>query len=618
MCGLLGIATGLGRQPSVSDETVERLRDLMVHRGPDGAGLLRRGNVVLAHRRLAVIDPGPSGAQPMCSPDGRFALVYNGELYNDDEVRAALVSEGVVFQSACDTETVLWAIATWGRDGLSRLRGMFAIAFHDRREHRLLLARDPLGIKPLYYCLNPSGTSQLLFASEPGPLLRHPDVSIRPDLATISSYLTTIRVTMGCRTLFDGVRTCVPGESIEVDLSGDAPRLDASVCGVDGPSGSERVWETVDASVRAHLRSDVSACALLSGGLDSAAIVSRSCEALSDRATEFGAGWGRDRPVRTYCAGAPAGDFRSEDLPFARRFAGQIGTDHTEVPIDEALFLERWCSLIDRTGVPLSTPNEVAINEVARVLRARGDIVTLTGEGADELFGGYDLVLEAARRFEAAVSTDVGVAERARFLLDAAAWTPISAKPALLRDAVWGAVEQDAALQTWATETFELASASCEEGADPLEPHLRFIRRTNLTGLLRRLDSATMLESVEGRTPLADVHVARLAGGLRMERKFMPAASDAPGAQPSRSKIALREAFADELPPWICERPKASFPLPFEQWIGAVTDRVRGATLVRELLEPEAVTLICSDPARHWQLAWPVFNLALWGDRWWS
>jgi asparagine synthase (glutamine-hydrolysing) len=156
---------------------------------------------VLAHRRLAVIDPTPAGHQPMVAADGRTALVYNGELYNDAEIRAELERGGVVFRTACDTETVLAALERWGPGAMCRLRGMYALGYVDLRTRRLILARDPLGIKPLYYAIaqRGGGGSEVVFASEIPALLAHPGLSAQPDLVTVSSYLTTIRTTLGRR-----------------------------------------------------------------------------------------------------------------------------------------------------------------------------------------------------------------------------------------------------------------------------------------------------------------------------------------------------------------------------------------------------------------------------------
>jgi asparagine synthase (glutamine-hydrolysing) len=195
------------------------------------------------------------------------------------------------------------------------------------------------------------------------------------------------------------------------------------------------------------------------------------------------------------------------------------------------------------------------------------------------------------------------------FQLLANAWVPPGSKPGLLRDDAWRALEGDADL----LELYEREFAEAFSGAgsdSPLQAHLRFLRRVNLTGLLQRLDSATMLEGVEGRTPLADIEVCRAAEALPMSRKFT--------LSPVRTKIALREAFASDLPTEIVSRPKASFPLPFREWLGPCAGELRRSALLREIVSPGALELIAADPATHWRVAWPVINLAMWGRVWWG
>lgn len=599
MCGLLGLAgTNL-----LDDAGVARIRDTLTHRGPDGSGLWRGPRLALAHRRLAVLDPTPAGAQPMVLPDGS-ALVYNGELYNDGELREALTREGVRFHSACDTETVLHALRQWGTKALPHLRGMFALAYFNAPGRRLILARDPLGIKPLFYRLGPIGPSeQLIFASEPHAILSHPGVAARPDLATISGYLTTIRTTLGDRTLFDSILTLRPGESLTFDLSGDEPRIvarerisvAASAVAADDTAASVR--DAIEDSVHRHLRSDVPTCCLLSGGLDSSiiAVIARR----------------RDPALHTYCSGAPAtapidGIPQTEDFAFARQMAAHLGTSHTEAPVTRELFARRWPEVVHDLGLPLSTPNEVAINEVARRIHADGRIVTLSGEGADELFGGYDRPLSDAAAFLARSPDE---AATACFLLDSAAWIPSSAKAQLLNPSLWRAIESDAAL----SETYrdEFAAARAERDDEPLQAHLRFQRRVNLTGLVARLDTATMLAGIEGRTPFADVAIARLAESLPMREKFE-------AGPPARTKIALREAFAPDLPPRITARAKASFPLPFQAWMEDNASALRQSSFAREVFTDQAIAAVAASPRELWRFAWPMINIALWGRRWWG
>lgn len=596
MCGICGVVgSGVGGL-GVSRERFVSMRDALSHRGPDDAGLYEGAGVLLGHRRLSVIDPTPAGRQPMSTGDGRYVLVYNGELYNDAALRGELEEAGVVFRTSCDTETVLHAVARWGDGAARRMRGMYALAVWDSVERVLLLGRDGFGMKPLYWAV---AGGAVVFASEIPAILMHPDVSARPDWGAVSGYLTTIRTTMGERTLYAGVHAVEPGAWLRFEMNGGEPRAVRSDFGIGVRGGVGSVEEEVIGSVRAHLRSDVPWCCLLSGGLDStvlAAVATREA--------------GR---LRTYVSGCPdAGDGRADDFVFAREAAGAIGSAHTEVPVDRGLFLERWAWMVERLGVPLSTPNEVAIYEVAASLRRDGHVVTLSGEGADELFGGYDLTLGSA---ESHVDAN-GVGRDPGFALASGSWMPPGEKASFVNAGFWRDAEEDAALVGLYADVHggllddvagELPWAGERERR--LQALLRMQRRFNLVGLLGRLDTATMLASVEGRTPFADVRVATAAEGLAMDRKFV-------SGDPSQTKIALREAFRGMVPASIADRPKRSFPLPFEGWMGELVEAIRGSGLVEQVYSRAAVELVCADPGSLWILSWPMSNLALWGRRW--
>lgn len=633
MCGIAGFIAPLHHRPTPTQGTLTRLRDAMAHRGPDGSGLWEspQHHVQLAHRRLAVLDPTTAGAQPfILTRNNKLlgVLTYNGELYNDLDLRDRLTrANGADFHTHCDTETLAFALAHHGSRALALLRGMYAFAWYDATRETFLLARDPLGIKPLYWWRSPSATHpEIAFASEIRPLLLHPSISAHPDLVTVSSYLTTIRTTLATRTLYKDIRTLEPGDWIEFNLREAAmheTRGRTSVRGSDSglgtrdsgkdashqnhespvashesriPSHESRLHPILADSISRHLRSDVPMCSLLSGGLDSTILA-----AVAARHTSV---------LHTYCSGTPAPEHSPPgDLEFARDAAAALGTRHTEAPISRDLFLERWQSLVAAARVPLSTPNEVAINEVARVLRSQGHVVALSGEGADELFAGYEAPMHSAAAF-VAQHPNATARDSALFQLADAAWAPLESKPALLNPEVWRAIEHDSALVDSYTDTFAALHAERhnERHDDPLQTHLRFSRRINLAGLLLRLDSATMREGVEGRTPFADAFVADFTESLPMHEKFAPATPTAA----ARTKIALRQAFAADIPSAILHRPKASFPLPFADWIGAMTPTLRSSPFARDLFTPAALHHVAAQPTQLWRLAWPMINLALW------
>jgi len=620
MCGFFGNLAVAGATPCIDADHAARLRDLLTRRGPDDAGLYAHRNVILAHRRLAVLDPDPRARQPMATPDGRFVLVYNGELYNDRALRAELQDRGVPaegFKTECDTETVLHAFATWGTEAFSRLRGMYALAIFDNERQTLTMARDPLGVKPLYFACD---GRELLFASEPGPILAHPMISVRPNLRMLSAYLTTIRTVLGCETLFEGLYALPPGHMAQCDLAGRTPMvrlvefwrapesLAPNVLTTDDSVAALR--EAMTDSVKAHLRSDVPTCALLSGGIDSSVIALLASD--------------EHESLRTYCAGAePEEHDDNADFACARLMAETLSTNHAERVISREDFAERWPWMVRELGVPLSTPNEVAIHAVAARLREDGCVVTLSGEGADELLAGYEPPMMSAWAFEQTVAQ--GAPRRGgRFQLESNAWIPLGAKRAVLAEPVMQALEGDASLLGFYDQTFEHAVQEAGPDADPLEAHLRFHRRVNLTGLLQRLDTATMLASVEGRTPFADAEITALASSFPMMSKFVPAdtceidSSGAPVATLTQTKLALRRAFEQRLPARVLERPKASFPLPFQAWVADQARALRTSSFARAVFTTAAIETVAADPSQHWRLAWPMINVAMWGEQWWS
>ncbi|GAB5495033.1 MAG: N-acetylglutaminylglutamine amidotransferase [Phycisphaerales bacterium] len=584
MCGILTI---IGQDPG--NEHVVRMRDTMTHRGPDGAGLWRGTGLVMAHRRLAVIDTSENGLQPMHSADGRHALVYNGELYNEPQLREAIGKADDSYRSHCDTETLIELLACSGVQGIDALRGMFAFVWADLTSRKVYACRDLLGVKPLYWAR--TGQS-ITIASEIPAILAHPEFPVRPDSVGISGYLTTARVELDDRTMFEGVHAVRPGEILAFDL--DRPLVQPERFTLNAPlprtpATPSEIRYAIEQSVLAHLRTDVPICTLLSGGLDSTIIASVAAPALPG--------------LRTYCAGA---DSEAGDPSYARSVAAELGTQHTEAIVDRDSFLSMWQDSIGLQGLPMCTPNEVAIRTIARTLREDGCVVALTGEGADELFAGYEMPMRLA-----AEHVQAGNAEPGKFQLLSNAWMPPEMKQAVLMPDLYRSLDGDAALFESFESLYSIAStvASCELGA-----HLNFHRNVNLVGLLRRLDCATMLERVESRTPFADREVLSIALSIPLSENYDP------NAEPValRTKRALREAFQGRVSDEVIKREKASFPLPFQTWIADAADLLKTSSFARQLFTPAAIHTVASDPTGLWNLAWPMMNLAIWGDRWWG
>lgn len=592
MCGIAALLNLNQPATPSSNDIIDRMRDRIAHRGPDDAGTWRGKWGSIAHRRLSVIDPGPAGHQPMHCPDDRYILAYNGELYNDLDLRSELATLGVRFRTNCDTETILHALIQWGDQALERIRGMYAFVFLDTLNAKATIARDPLGIKPLYFStINQDQQTQLAIASEIPALLEHPAVSNTPDPVTLSAYLTTVRTTLGPRTMFQQIQTLEPGDWITIDLSNPSTAQHRNWWDDNADrSPTQALRQTIEDSVHRHLRTDVPMCALLSGGLDSAittTIARRSLDALN-----------------TYCAGARTDGF-DDDFKFAAQLAKQLGTTHHEVAVTQDDFTRMLPELITKMGNPMSTPNTIAIFAVAKALRKQGHIVTISGEGADELFAGYTPIMQQCAARVASLPDPKHDPEGGLFHLHTNAWISKDLKPGVLNQTLYEAAHEDQLLSEHYQSTFAQLSAQSND-TDPLQTHLRFQRRMNLPNLLQRLDVATMLAGVEGRTPFADIEVAIAAESLPMDRKFI-------NDSLPQTKIALREAFAPDLPDEIVNRPKASFPLPFQNWMAPFADLLFESPFSREVFHEQSLSLVAANPNKYWHMAWPMVNIALWG-----
>ncbi len=584
-------------------------RDLLTHRGPDAGGLFMRPHVAIGHRRLALLDL-EGGVQPFTveAADGRRTVVaWNGELYDHLSLRPALEREGARFRTRSDTETLAWLLALRGVDALAGVRGMYAVAVYFERDERLVLVRDPFGIVPLLHArVAVDGGFEVRFASEPAPILASPGFRVEPDWPTVAAYLEMPRRSFGARTLYRGLHAVEPGATVTFDLRdpalepahGRLPAPEPEPAETDLHRAAWRVREEVIASVASHLVADDRVCTLLSGGIDSTIVASIART--------------RGERLVTFAAGAESDATRpGSDLFTARRIAGLLGSEHHEILVGEDAFGERWDALVGDGHLPLATPNEIAIAMLGDAIAPHAK-ATLSGEGADELFGGYGPPLEATIAWTEA-EVPHGPRDAAAFYRAAFGWSPRAVTAELfaggVADAAFGADDPLGAL---------LESAYADAG-DPtsIDAHLAVLRRVNLVNLLERLNLSLMRGSVEGRVPFADPRVLASALAAGSAHLFAPSPNHGALATSTRTlvtKRVLRHAFADILSPEVLERPKASFPLPFERWIAARASWIDGP-VAREVFSPAARELVRTQAAQHWRLAWPVLNLARWLDR---
>lgn len=379
MCGITGIFHH-SRTSDVKRRDIERMTASLAHRGPNGEGyhISSQGKVALGHRRLSIIDLSNAGRQPMSTPDGRYHLVYNGEIYNHADLRRDLIQRGYSYHSDSDSETLLYAFTEWGPKCLERLRGMFAFAVWDESRDELFMARDRIGVKPLYFA---EINGALIFASEIKALLTHSDISAELNPEALYHYLT-LAAAPAPQTMFKGIYKLPAGFSMQIRESGsrtltrwwDAD-LARPVQSNDENEIAHNIRDLLRESIKLRMISDVPFGVFLSGGLDSTTNVALMSELM-------------DRPVQTFSVGIKGGGKHNEFL-YARQVAKHYGCDHREIQINDDDFIGFLEDMPYHQDEPLADPVCVPLFYVSRLARDSGVPVIQVGEGSDELFCGY-------------------------------------------------------------------------------------------------------------------------------------------------------------------------------------------------------------------------------------
>src|SRR5437773_1609174 len=563
MCGIVGIV-GLDSSENVDEARLKRMRDVLRHRGPDGEGLWVDGPVGLGFRRLAIIDV-EGGAQPMSNEDGSVWIVFNGEIYNHATLRPWLEARGHRYRTRSDTETIVHLYEEEGERCVERLQGMFAFAVWDRTQQRLFLARDRLGIKPLYYACT---DRELIFASEIKAILAGGAVSPAFNRAILPEFLAN-RFVAGAETFFDGVSRLEPGRTLSWSLRGGARerrywRLPADLDGSDMMLADQAraVRSRLETAVRSHLMSDGPLGLFLSGGLDSSGLAALMARMVTE-------------PIRTFSVGVPDAD--ANELAYARLAARAVGSVHREVVVSPAEFFGALPRLVWHEDEPIAFPSSVPLYFVSRLARDHVKVV-LTGEGADELFLGYNRYRVTAwnerlgRPYWRAApdglqATVRRLAERLpRRLRRYAVRSFLALEPgprglfcenfAVFPQALRQRVMADASLLARDPHAEALR---CYEEADgeALDRMSRADLQTYLVRLLMKQDQTSMAASIESRVPFLDhefvEHVVSIPGAFKLR-----------GWQ---TKAVLRSALQGLVPPAILSRPKMGFPVPVGAWL---------------------------------------------------
>jgi len=635
MCGIAGILE-FGRDARANAAALRDMCSVISHRGPDDEGFYTDGAVGIGMRRLSIVDVA-GGHQPISNEDGTLWIVFNGEIYNHIALREQLIARGHRYSTYSDTETIIHLFEEYGADCVQHLRGMFAFVIWNRNTKTLFMARDRLGIKPLYYELTPE---RLLFGSEIKAVLAHGGIRPEFNRAALPEYLA-FGYLSGAESFYSGILKLLPGHTMTIGPDGKAEirqywDLDASTpheSGVDSYDESYYVQsyrELLEGAVNSHLMSDVPLGVFLSGGVDSSAVAALMTKI-------------RREPVETFAVGYTEQTY--SELSFARTVSEHIQSRHHEVLVSELDFFAALPHLIWHEDEPIVWPSSVSLYFVARLARERVTVV-LTGEGADETLAGYTRyaftlknvamdrvyrsvvpgMLRRGLRHSVATSSLLGATLRRKlehtFLAkDGNSWASFYFDNFF---SAFGEVEQSGLLTgEFAREAspsmayknvlkYWEHSAAVPPGGEMLQRLLYTDIKTYLVELLMKQDNMSMAASIESRVPFLDHVLVEFATRIPREVQIQGLAG----------KRILKKAVEDLLPHSILYRPKLGFPTPWSGWLAGP----RLQTIREMLLEPRSMNrgyfrreaiekLFDEHRAKYrdnYDRIWRLLNLELW------
>jgi asparagine synthase (glutamine-hydrolysing) len=630
MCGINGIAFS-SENRRVDESVLRRMRDVIHHRGPDDGGIFVEGNVGLGHRRLSIVDVS-HGAQPMFNEDASVCIVYNGEVYNHADYRAALEAKNHVYQTHCDTETILHLYEEYGAECVEKLRGMFAFAIWDRRKKELFIARDRLGVKPLYYVHDARGN--LFFASEIKSLLEASAVRAEINFAVLPDQLAN-HGTSGDETLFRDVKRLSPGHTLlwkdgKINIrkywdvsfepktaQGWQPEMGKGTVPKDSYFVEE--WrELFRKSVDLRLMADVPLGMFLSGGIDSSAICAMMARAV-------------DEPIKTFSVGFS--EREANELEYARLVARAFQTDHHEITVTPGQFFEALPKLIWHEDEPLGFVASVPLYFVSKLAQKHVKVV-LTGEGSDEILGGYGryqktlALLKYGAKYESLTPNFLR-----EFVKNNLENLPASGKlkrTFLARHAdienlyfdnfaIFSKAMQEKLLTSETKERIAeknpyavLQNHLSETDAEDLLDKLLYAdTKTYLHELLMKQDQMSMAASIESRVPFLDHKLVEYTARLPQRMKI----------RGRETKWILREAMKGILPAEILNRPKMGFPVPIGNWFRNEFRHVVNEYVLSERALSRGIfdaDFVCEIVARHNagenhdERLWFLINFEMW------
>ncbi len=654
MCGICGVYQYDRSASPVHEDLILGMSNSLEHRGPDDSGVFLSPDrrIGLGFRRLSIIDLSPAGHQPMSTPDQKVTIVFNGEIYNHAVLRKEFEAKGYVYRSRSDTETILYAYREYGIDFVHKLLGMFSIALWDEEKRQLVVVRDRIGIKPLYYAV---AGGQFIFGSEIKAILQHPAVSRELNEEAMYHYLTFL-ISPAPQTMFKGIFKLAAGNRMVVSADGSIrrdeywnpvpagtqPTIDLAGNPVEkspfmgGNAGAEEgdhirnIRSLLKQSISDRMMSDVPFGVFLSGGIDSSTNVALMAQLM-------------DRPVDTFSVGFKDLE-RYNELGYARRIASLFKTNHHEIVIDQSDAFEFLPKLIYHQDEPLADPVCIPLYFVSKLARQHGTIVVQIGEGSDELFAGYSWMARELRFYhtlwKAATAMPgpfrrgmLGVAESVlapggRYLaLDyirkAAEGNELfwggainfteTHKKHLLNGGHW-AQEYDS--HTFARE-WHNDILRRDPSADYLKRMIYLEFRNRLPELLlMRVDKITMATSVEGRDPFLDHRLVEYVMEIPSRFKI----------HKNQSKYILKKAVEGLIPNDIIYRKKQGFAAPVTEWLrnewsGYLRDKIQNTALHKGgYFQQERIKALLDrhidGKQNHGQALWNLLNLVLWHEQW--
>lgn len=626
MCGICGIAIPNNIDRRVEEAVLIRMRDTLVHRGPDDAGLYLDGKIGLGHRRLSIVDLG-GGHQPMTNEDGKVHIVFNGEIYNHKDHRQMLESRGHRYRSVCDTETIVHLYEEFGAAAVEHLRGMFAFAIWDANKNRLFIARDRLGIKPVYYTLSDEGV--LHFASEIKALIEARAVAPELNYNSLADFAAN-RYTSGEETLFRGVKRLLPGHTLiwQNGKTRIEPYWDVSFVKPDKQLTDDEYVEQFDdlfnESVRLRLMADVPLGMFLSGGIDSSAIAGAMSRLVTDQIKTFSVAFA---------------EREANELEFARLVSSAFKTDHHEIVVSPSEFFDALPAMVYQEDEPIAHPSSVPLYFVSKLAVEHVKVV-LTGEGSDELLAGYDkyrktiynlafgrayhrLVPAALRQFARRLIEDGNFLPGRQKLARTFLCLPPDVESIYFDNfSVFSRISQE--------ELFTNAAKESMPGRDPYRTTMDYIRKsdagtmldqllaadlkTYLHELLMKQDQMSMAASIESRVPFLDHKLVEFAARLPEHMKL----------RGWKTKYILRQAMKGKLPEEILTRKKMGFPVPVGSWLRGpfrhLLDEyvLSSRAMERGIFQPDFVRGLVrrhQSGENHAERLWMLINFEIWHRR---